>query len=132
MICMRRCKCCQMPYFTHFLFFVIIQNIAESFETDGKLLVSIVRLEPFIWRGRAYALHMKQVHCHFIKKVEADQFVYLFEFKRDETAENALNQIENKSYALPFAADRGKLLKIDVSFDSESRLLVDWKGIEDT
>ena len=54
---MRRCKCCQMPYFTHFLFFVIIQNIAEFFETDGKLLVSIVRLELFIWReGRMPSL----------------------------------------------------------------------------
>ena len=57
MICMRRCKCCQMPYFMHFLFFVIIQNIAEFFETDGKLLVSIVRLEFFIWReGRMPSL----------------------------------------------------------------------------
>ena len=37
-------------------------------------------------------------------KVETDQFIYLFEFKRDETAENALKQIEDKSYALPFAA----------------------------
>ncbi len=63
-------------------------------------------------------------------KVETDQFIYLFEFKRDETAENALKQIEDKSYALPFAADNRKLLKIGVSFDSEKRMLADWKVVE--
>lgn len=65
-------------------------------------------------------------------KVETDQFIYLFEFKRDETAEAALKQIEDKSYALPFKADGRKLLKIGVSFDSEKRMLADWKVAEET
>ena len=43
---------------------------------------------------------------------------------------NVLKQIEDKSYALPFAADDRKLLKIGVSFDSEKRMLADWKVIE--
>ena len=63
-------------------------------------------------------------------KVETDQFIYLFEFKRDETAENALKQIEDKSYALPFTADDRKLLKIGISFDSEKRMQADWNVIE--
>lgn len=60
-------------------------------------------------------------------KVETDRFVYLFEFKRDETAEKALQQINDNSYTLPFAADSRKLYKIGVSFDSEKRILADWK-----
>lgn len=42
----------------------------------------------------------------------------------------ALQQIEDKSYALPFAADDRKLYKIGVSFDSETRMLSDWKVVE--
>lgn len=60
-------------------------------------------------------------------KVETEKFIYLFEFKRDETAENALKQIEDNSYTLPFAADQRRLYKIGVSFDSERRILADWK-----
>lgn len=63
-------------------------------------------------------------------KVETERFVYLFEFKRDESAEKAIRQIESKDYALPFAADQRKLFKIGVSFDSETRILSDWKVIE--
>ena len=63
-------------------------------------------------------------------KVETDRFVYLFEFKRDKSAEEALQQIEDKSYALPFAADSRKVFKIGVAFDSEKRILSDWKTCE--
>ncbi|MEE5993587.1 MAG: AAA family ATPase [Oscillospiraceae bacterium] len=60
-------------------------------------------------------------------KVETERFIYLFEFKRDESADKALQQIEDKSYNLSFVADHRKLYKIGVSFDSEKRILSDWK-----
>jgi len=63
-------------------------------------------------------------------KVETDKFIYLFEFKRDRSADEALKQIDDKSYSLPFAADQRTLYKIGVSFDSEKRILSDWKSVE--
>ncbi|MBR4182453.1 MAG: PD-(D/E)XK nuclease domain-containing protein [Lachnospiraceae bacterium] len=63
-------------------------------------------------------------------KVETRNFVYLFEFKRDDSAEAALKQIDDKEYALPFAADSRKLYKIGVTFDSDSRKLVGWEVAE--
>lgn len=59
--------------------------------------------------------------------VEAREYVYLFEFKRDASAEAALKQIDDMGYALPYAADERKLFKIGVNFDSEKRMLNDWK-----
>ena len=59
--------------------------------------------------------------------VKTQKFIYLFEFKRDESAEMALQQINDKDYTLPFATDSRKLYKIGVSFDSEKRILADWK-----
>ncbi|MBR1862433.1 MAG: ATP-binding protein [Lachnospiraceae bacterium] len=58
--------------------------------------------------------------------VETDDYVYIFEFKRDKTAEEALKQIEDMGYAKPYAADRRKLIKIGVSFDSKERSVSGW------
>ncbi|MCR5487040.1 MAG: ATP-binding protein [Lachnospiraceae bacterium] len=58
--------------------------------------------------------------------VETDRFVYLFEFKRDKSAKEALSQIEEKGYALPYAADPRTLYKIGVNFDSRERTLTEW------
>ena len=54
-------------------------------------------------------------------KIETENFVYLFEYKLDKTAEEALKQIDDKDYALSFTADKRKLFKIGVSFDSKER-----------
>ncbi len=59
--------------------------------------------------------------------VETDDYIYLFEFKRDGSADEALAQITEKGYALPYAADPRKLYKIGVSFNSASRMLEEWK-----
>ena len=60
-------------------------------------------------------------------KVGTRDFLYLFEFKRDVTAGEALAQIDSREYALPFAADSRKLYKIGVSFDSKERKLAGWE-----
>ena len=50
----------------------------------------------------------------------------------DDTADlAALQQIEEKGYAKPFANDPRKLFKIGVSFSTESRRIEDWKVIEE-
>ena len=58
--------------------------------------------------------------------VETEDYIYVFEFKRDKSAEEALEQIEEKGYAIPYAADLRKLYKIGVNFDSESRNVDGW------
>ena len=62
-------------------------------------------------------------------RVETKDYVYLFEFKRDDSVDAALKQIEDKGYALPYAADLRKLYKIGVTFDSNTRMLSEWKAI---
>lgn len=58
--------------------------------------------------------------------VETADFVWIFEFKRDKTAEEALAQIDEKGYALPFAADSRTLIKIGVNFSSHTRNIDGW------
>lgn len=59
--------------------------------------------------------------------VETDDYVYIFEFKRDKTAAEALQQIEDKGYALPYSTDPRTLFKIGVNFDSLKRNISEWE-----
>ena len=60
--------------------------------------------------------------------VETDKYVYIFEFKLDGTAEDALEQIEDKGYATEYASDSRKLFKVGVNFSSETGTVSDWKA----
>ena len=53
-------------------------------------------------------------------------YIYIFEFKYDKTAQDALRQIEEKGYAKPFAQDNRKLFKIGVDFSRKKRCIDDW------
>ena len=58
--------------------------------------------------------------------LQTDSYVYVMEFKLDGTAEQALQQIEDKQYALPFAKDSRKVYTIGVNFSSETRNIDRW------
>ena len=58
--------------------------------------------------------------------LQTDSYVYVMEFKLDGTAEQALQQIEEKQYALPFAKDSRKVYTIGVNFSSETRNIDKW------
>ena len=59
--------------------------------------------------------------------LKTERFIYIFEFKIDKSADEALQQIHDKHYADPYAADPRKLYRIGVNFDSKARQLDDWK-----
>ena len=61
--------------------------------------------------------------------VETPDYVYVFEFKLDGTAAEALRQIEEKGYARPYEADKRKLYRIGVNFSSETGTIDDWQVV---
>ena len=58
--------------------------------------------------------------------VQTADYVYVMEFKLDGSAEQAMQQIEEKQYALPFAKDSRKVFRIGVNFSSETRNIDRW------
>ena len=58
--------------------------------------------------------------------VQTADYVYVMEFKLDGSAEQAMQQIEEKQYALPFAKDSRKVYRIGVNFSSETRNIDRW------
>lgn len=59
--------------------------------------------------------------------VKTKDYIYVFEFKLDGSVEDALRQIDERGYLLPYKADGRKLVKIGVSFSKEERNLDAWK-----
>ncbi len=62
--------------------------------------------------------------------LQTKDYIYIVELKIDNSADAALQQIEEKGYAKPFVNDQRKLFRIGVSFSTENRRIEDWKVLE--
>ena len=82
-----------------------------------KLLGFYVEVERHISDGRMDAV------------IQTADYIYVIEIKVDKTADVALQQIEDKHYADPFAVDSRKLFKIGINFNSSRRCIDDWKVV---
>ena len=58
--------------------------------------------------------------------MKTDKYVYVMELKYDGTPEEALKQIEDKGYAMPWQSDGRKVIKVGANFSSELRRLSGW------
>lgn len=80
-----------------------------------RLLGQFIDVEERSAKGRADAV------------VKTKDFVYVFEFKLDGKVEEALKQIDDKGYLLPYGIDHRQLMKIGVSFNPAERNIGEWK-----
>ena len=83
-----------------------------------NLMGAYIRVEEDSAVGRAdVVLHMPDT-------------VYVMELKYDRSADEALRQIDEEGYLLPYSSDGKRLVKVGVSYDSEKRTIGDWRIVE--
>ncbi len=80
------------------IFYIVFTLMGQFIETEVRSA-----------RGRADAV------------VRTQDTVYVFEFKLNGTAEEALKQIEEKGYLIPYRLDGKNLVKVGVNFSKEAR-----------
>ena len=119
-----------------------------------KLLTSFLADIPYSMRRKeterereryfhyTFYLLMRMVSCYTVYTekqqsegrvdciVETPNYIYIFEFKLDGTADEALQKIENKGYARPYEADCRKLFKVGTVFSSETGTISEFKVTE--
>ena len=119
-------------------------------ETFRKILTSFLASIPYSMRRKEnereqeryfqytfyLLLRLMSVYTVYIEKeqsegrvdciVETPKYVYILEFKLDGSAEQALQQIENKGYARPYEMDERSVYKIGVNFSSKTGTVEDW------
>jgi len=63
--------------------------------------------------------------------IRLQDYVYCIEFKLDESAEKALQQIKDKGYLQPFSQEHKKLIAIGINFSSETKKVagLEWEEI---
>ena len=122
-----------------------------NLEQFRKLLTSFLADIPYSMRRKederereryfhyTFYLLMRMVSCYTVYTekqqsegrvdciVETPEYIYIFEFKLDGTADEALQQIEDKGYARPYEADKRKLFKIGTVFPSETGTVSEFK-----
>lgn len=59
--------------------------------------------------------------------LQTSQYIYILELKINQSADIALQQIEEKGYAKTFEADQRKLYRIGINFSTEKKQIDDWK-----
>jgi hypothetical protein len=74
-----------------------------------RLMEQFVEAEVHSAKGRADAV------------VKTQDYIYVFEFKLQGSAEEALQQITERGYLEPYAADTRKKVKVGVDFSKEKR-----------
>ena len=52
--------------------------------------------------------------------------IYVFELKTNDTAQKALEQIDDRGYAIPYQTDGRRVVKVGVRFDAETRVPAEW------
>ena len=127
---------------------------AGDLEQFRKLLTSFLADIPYSMRRKeterereryfhyTFYLLMRMVSCYTVYTekqqsegrvdciVETPNYIYIFEFKLDGTADEALQQIEDKGYARPYEADSRKLFKVGTVFSSETGTISEFKITE--
>ena len=110
-------------------------SLLQAFYADGDYQL-VGKLEVYFQNSLMVLFRLMgfyvQVERHTSKgrmdvTIQTKDYVYILELKVDKSADEALQQIEDKQYAAPFAADTRKLFKIGVCFSSEERGIKDWK-----
>ena len=94
------------------------------YERDGQVAVFLV----FLLMGQFI---QTEVHNHVGRAdavVHTPEFVYVFEFKLDGsgTPEEALQQIEEKGYALPYQNGDKQVVCVGVAFSKEKKTIASW------
>lgn len=80
----------------------------------------------FTLLGQYTDVEVRSCHGRADMVVKTSDYIYVFEFKLNGTAEEALQQIDDKEYLIPYTKDRRKLVKVGVEFDPSTRNIGRW------
>jgi len=102
-------------------------DLEENRDKDEKYYQLIFYL-LFTLMGQFIETEVKSATGRADAIVKTADSIYVFEFKMDEhaTAVDALAQIDDKGYLIPYTADNRRLVKIGVAFSIRSKGVKEW------
>lgn len=108
-----------------------LQTMFEDgdYRVAGKLEIYFQNMMYVIFKMMGFYVEVERATAkgRIDVTIQTKEFIYIIEVKLDGSAEAALQQIEDKGYAKPFANDSRELYKIGINFSSEVRSITEWK-----
>lgn len=109
----------------------IFKNIPNHPECSGKAkgefyYHSLIYL-VFFYLGEYIESEINTNDGRLDAVVKTTDYIYILEFKLDESGEVALNQIKNKGYAEKYYSDSREKILIGINFNSDLKTVDDWK-----
>lgn len=113
-------------------FMTRLQGLFSDFNQDGFNLMEIEQhYQDVIFiimklMGFYVQIEYKTASGRIDLVVKTREYIYVFEFKMNKTAEEALAQIDSRDYLLPFKSDSRRLIKIGANFSDAIHSLDSW------
>ena len=112
----------------------LFMPLLQAFYADGDYQLTgklEVYFQNSLWALFKLMGFYVQVERHTSKgrmdmTIQTKDYIYILELKVDKSAEEALQQIEEKQYDAPFATDPRKMFKIGICFSSKERGISEW------
>jgi hypothetical protein len=101
-------------------------NISYELSDDTERHYQNVFYIVFTLLGQYTDAEVRSCHGRADMVVKTSDYIYVFEFKLNGTAEEALKQIDEKDYLIPYVADHRKLVKVGVDFNKDTRNIGHW------
>lgn len=98
----------------------------ESREAFYKLLIYMA----FSMLNTIVDTEVKSVLGRADVVIQTNADIFVLELKVDDTAENALLQIDSKGYTIPYEADGRKLTKCGICISSSARNITHWRATD--
>lgn len=118
-------------------FMIRLQSLFSDFNQDGfnhieieqhyqDIIFIIMKLMGFYTQ-----IEYKTASGRIDLIVKTPLYLYVFEFKMNKSAEEAMKQIDSKDYLLPFKSDNRQIIKIGANFSDKIHSISDWIIVKD-
>jgi len=100
---------------------VFFAKIPYELSNDNERHYQVVFYIVFTLMGQYIDAEVRSAAGRADAVVKTENYIYVFEFKLEGSAEEAIKQIDDKGYLLPYQLDERRLIKVGVDFSKEKR-----------
>lgn len=106
----------------------IFKNIPNQiFKAKGEFYYHSLIYLVFFYLGEYIESEINTNDGRLDAVVKTTKYIYVLEFKLDETGQIALDQIKNKGYAEKYYADSREKILLGINFSTELKTIDEWK-----
>ena len=106
----------------------IFKNIPNQiFKAKGEFYYHSLIYLVFFYLGEYIESEINTNDGRLDAVVKTTKYIYILEFKLDETGQKALDQIKNKGYSEKYYSDSREKIMIGINFNSDLKTVDDWK-----